>query len=128
MPVFALANAGVALNSNFISDLTNPISFGIIAGLFIGKQIGIAVFTWISVKLKIASLPYGISWKQIYASGILAGVGFTMSLFIANLAFSSEEFLTISKVGILSASLLSGFIGFFILRRSLAREAIVEKV
>ena len=126
MPVFALANAGVIITGNFISELTDPVSIGIFTGLFIGKQVGISVFTWLSVKLKIASLPFGITWKQIYSAGILAGIGFTMSLFIANLAFTSEELLTISKVGILTASLLSGFIGFFILRKSLSNN--IEKV
>lgn len=125
MPVFALANAGVVIGGNFISELTDPVSFGIITGLFIGKQLGISVFTWLSVKSKIASLPFGVNWKQIYSAGILAGIGFTMSLFIANLAFTSEEFLTISKVGILTASLLSGLIGFFALSRSLTNK--VEK-
>ena len=120
MPVFALANAGVIITENFISELTDPVSFGIVTGLFIGKQLGISAFTWLSVKLKLASLPFGVTWKQIYSAGILAGIGFTMSLFIANLAFTSEELLTISKVGILTASLLSGFIGFFILRKSLS--------
>ena len=126
MPVFALANAGVIITGNFISELTDPVSFGIVTGLFIGKQLGISAFTWLSVKLKIASLPFSVTWKQIYSAGILAGIGFTMSLFIANLAFTSEELLTISKVGILTASLLSGFIGFFILRKSLSNN--IEKV
>ena len=126
MPVFALANAGVIITENFISELTDPVSFGIVTGLFIGKQLGISAFTWLSVKLKLASLPFSVTWKQIYSAGILAGIGFTMSLFIANLAFTSEELLTISKVGILTASLLSGFIGFFILRKSLSNN--IEKV
>ena len=126
MPVFALANAGVIITGNFISELTDPVSFGIVTGLFIGKQLGISAFTWLSVKLKLASLPFSVTWKQIYSAGILAGIGFTMSLFIANLAFTSEELLTISKVGILTASLLSGFIGFFILRKSLSNN--IEKV
>ena len=128
MPVFALANAGVVISGNFISELIDPVSFGITTGLFIGKQLGISVFAWLSVKSKIASLPFGVTWKQIYAGGILAGIGFTMSLFIANLAFTSEELLTISKVGILTASLLSGLIGFFILKRSLNGEIDTEKV
>lgn len=119
MPVFALANAGVAVGDNFFTALANPISLGIIAGLFFGKQIGIFIFTWLSVKLKIASPPAGVNWKQIYSAGILAGIGFTMSLFIANLAFSNVELLNISKVGILIASLISGLIGFFILKKSL---------
>ncbi|HKI77486.1 MAG TPA: Na+/H+ antiporter NhaA [Ignavibacteriaceae bacterium] len=123
MPVFALANAGVLLGENFFSSLTNSISDGIIFGLFFGKQIGIFLFTWLAVKFKIASAPAGVTWKQIYAAGILAGIGFTMSLFIANLAFSSEELLDISKVGILVASLLSGVIGYFVLKASLNKNS-----
>ena len=126
MPVFAFANAGVIISGDFVSELINPVSFGIATGLFIGKQLGISMFTWLSVKLKIASLPFGVNWKQIYSAGILAGIGFTMSLFIANLAFTSEELLTISKVGILTASLLSGLIGFFALKGSLVEKE--EKV
>lgn len=119
MPVFALANAGVTLGADFITALANPISEGIIVGLFFGKQIGIFIFTWLAVKLKIASMPSGISWKQIYSAGILAGVGFTMSLFIANLAFPGNELLNISKVGILVASILSGVVGYIMLKKSL---------
>jgi NhaA family Na+:H+ antiporter len=126
MPIFALANAGVIISDNFLEELTDPVSIGIVAGLFLGKQLGISTFTWLSVKLKFATLPFGVTWKQIYSAGILAGIGFTMSLFIANLTFTSEQLLTISKVGILTASLLSGLIGFIILRKSLTNK--VEKV
>lgn len=128
MPVFALANAGVTLGDDFITALANPISEGIIVGLFFGKQIGIFIFSWMSVKLKIASVPQGVNWKQIYAAGILAGIGFTMSLFIANLAFTSEEMLDISKVGILSASFLSGIVGFLILKKTLKPSPGMENV
>ena len=126
MPAFAFANAGVIISGNFLEELTNPVSIGIVTGLFLGKQVGISAFSWLSVKLKFASLPIGVTWKQIYSGGILAGIGFTMSLFIANLAFNSEQLLTISKVGILTASLLSGLIGFIILRKSLTNK--VKKV
>lgn len=119
MPVFALANAGVTIGEDFITSLTNPISIGIITGLFFGKQIGIFIFSWIAIKLKIAIKPKDVGWAKIYAAGILAGIGFTMSLFIANLAFSEASLLDTSKVGILSASLISGVIGFFVLKRSL---------
>jgi NhaA family Na+:H+ antiporter len=122
MPAFAFANAGVIISGNFLEELTNPVSIGIVTGLFLGKQVGISAFSWLSVKLKFASLPIGVTWKQIYSGGILAGIGFTMSLFIANLAFNSEQLLTISKVGILTASLLSGLIGFIILRKSLTNK------
>ena len=119
MPVFALANAGVTIGDGLIQALTNPISLGIVLGLFIGKQIGIFSFSYLAVKLKFASEPEGVSWKKIYAASVLAGIGFTMSLFIANLAFNSPELLNISKVGILTGSLLSGIVGFIILRSTL---------
>ncbi len=119
MPVFALANAGVTISDGFVSALTSPVSIGIVLGLFIGKQIGIFSFSYLAVKLKLAAEPEGVSWMKIYAASILAGIGFTMSLFIANLAFSSPDLLNISKVGILSGSLLSGIIGFIILKSAL---------
>ena len=122
MPVFALANAGVSIGDGFVLALTNPVSIGIVLGLFIGKQIGIFSFSYIAVKLKIAAEPEGVSWKKIYAASVLAGIGFTMSLFIANLAFSSQEILNISKVGILSGSLLSGIVGFIILKSALSKK------
>jgi NhaA family Na+:H+ antiporter len=122
MPVFALANAGVTIGSALTSALTNPVSIGIILGLFLGKQIGIFSFSYLAVKLKLASEPEGVSWKKIYAASVLAGIGFTMSLFIANLAFNSPELLNISKVGILAGSLLSGVVGFIILKSALSKK------
>jgi NhaA family Na+:H+ antiporter len=122
MPVFALANAGVTIGSGLTSALTHPVSIGIILGLFIGKQIGIFGFSYLAVKLKLASEPEGVSWKKIYAASVLAGIGFTMSLFIANLAFNSPELLNISKVGILAGSLLSGIVGFIILKSALSKK------
>lgn len=119
MPVFALANAGVTIGSGLTSALSNPVSIGIILGLFFGKQIGIFSFSYLAVKLKLASEPEGVSWKKIYAASVLTGIGFTMSLFIANLAFNSPELLNISKVGILTGSLLSGIVGFIILKLAL---------
>lgn len=122
MPVFALANAGVTIGSGLSSALTHPVSIGIILGLFLGKQIGIFGFSYLAVKLKLASEPEGVSWKKIYAASVLAGIGFTMSLFIANLAFNSPELLNISKVGILTGSLLSGIVGFIILKSALSKK------
>lgn len=119
MPIFALANAGVSIGGDFSSSLTNYVSIGIVLGLFIGKQIGIFSFSYLAVKFKLASQPEGVSWKKIYAAAILGGIGFTMSLFIANLAFNSEELLNTAKVGILSGSLISGIIGFIILKSAL---------
>ena len=125
MPVFALANAGVPLQEDFFESLVNEVSIGIIAGLFIGKQIGIFFFSWLAVKMNIASLPSKVNWRHIYGAGILAGIGFTMSLFITNLAFTSEELTNIAKVGILAASLLSGVVGYMVLR--FAREKRISK-
>ncbi len=116
MPVFALANAGVQITDSFFESLTNSVTLGITAGLFFGKQLGIFLFSWVSVKLKIAKKPDNIGWKHIYGAAILAGIGFTMSLFISNLAFINEELNNIAKVGILVASLLSGVIGFLFLK------------
>ena len=112
VPVFALANAGVNISAGFSDALTDRISLGIIAGLVGGKQIGITLFAWLAVKAGLAALPGDIAWKDIYAAGWLGGIGFTMSLFIANLAFDETSFLTVSKVGILTASLIAGGVGW----------------
>ena len=116
MPVFALANAGVALTGG--SGMTSKVTLGIIIGLFVGKQIGVTLFAWLSVKLGWAELPTGISWKQIYGVSLLCGIGFTMSLFIANLAFVDAAILDNAKIGILAASVLSGLVGWIVLSRS----------
>ncbi|MFZ0454929.1 MAG: Na+/H+ antiporter NhaA [Ignavibacteriaceae bacterium] len=115
MPLFALANAGVAIGEGLIESLLSPISTGIVAGLFIGKQAGIFLFSWLSIKFGLSSKPEGVNWKSLYGGGILAGIGFTMSLFITNLAFTNNELIETSKVGILLASLISAIIGYYIL-------------
>lgn len=119
IPLFAFANAGLDIGKDIISSVTNPISIGIIFGLFLGKQLGIFSFSWLAVKLGLASKPEEVSWIKIYSASILGGIGFTMSLFIANLAFGESEFLDISKAGILAGSLISGVIGFILLKYSL---------
>ena len=116
MPVFALANAGIALGGDFLSLLGHPISLGITAGLLIGKQVGITAFVWLAVRTNLAELPQGVSWGQIYGASWLAGIGFTMSLFIAGLAFGDLSALGSAKFGILTASLIAGVVGWFILR------------
>ena len=121
MPVFALANAGVEIGSGFISSLSQPVSLGIILGLFFGKQIGVFGFSFLAVKLNLASKPEGVGWNKIYAASLLAGVGFTMSLFIGNLAFESVELLNNAKAGILVASLISGIVGYVILKLALKK-------
>jgi len=119
IPIFALANAGVTLAGlDILNALFSPISLGIIIGLFIGKQVGIFAFSFLAVKMKFASLPEGVNWKNLYGAGILAGIGFTMSLFIAGLAFADPALLDLSKIGVLTGSLLSGIFGYFYLKTS----------
>jgi len=111
LPVFALSNAGVHIDGNITDLLVHPISLGIIAGLVLGKWIGISLLSWLVVKLKFASLPEGMNWNQIRGVAFLAGIGFTMSMFISDLAFKDEEFKQIAKVGIMAASVISAIIG-----------------
>jgi NhaA family Na+:H+ antiporter len=113
MPVFALANAGVALTGGV--NLTSPVTLGIILGLFLGKQVGVTLFAWVSVKLGWAELPAGVTWRQVYGVSLLCGIGFTMSLFIANLAFAEAVLLDGAKLGILTASVVSGIAGWLLL-------------
>lgn len=111
MPVFALANAGVVLDASAFSNITHPVGLGIIIGLVFGKQIGITVFSWIAVKIGVAKLPEHVRWIQVYGLSCLGGIGFTMSLFVAGLAFGESELLAIAKLGILIASIFSAVIG-----------------
>ena len=111
LPVFALSNAGVHIDGKVIDMLVHPISIGIICGLILGKFIGISLFSRLVVKFKFATLPEGVTWNQIYGVAFLAGIGFTMSMFISDLAFKDESFKQIAKVGIMTASLLSAIIG-----------------
>jgi len=123
MPLFAFANAGIPLNGDLAGALTGSVSLGIIAGLFLGKQIGITLFTYIAVKLKLGSLPEDVNWTQIYGLACLAGVGFTMSLFISHLAFSDPELIQQSKIGIIAGSLISGIMGYLVLNIAAKRKA-----
>jgi NhaA family Na+:H+ antiporter len=112
VPVFALANAGVVLSGNLLEALTQPVSLGIILGLLLGKSLGITLFSWLAVKIGVADLPYGVGWPQLFAASWLAGIGFTMSLFIANSAFEQPALLALAKMDILVASALAAVIGF----------------
>lgn len=116
MPVFALANAGVPLRGDPATVLGEPISLGVIAGLVLGKPLGITAAAWLAVRLGLAAVPAGVGWRAVHAVGWLAGIGFTMSIFIAGLAFASEEALTAAKLGILAASLVAGTLGYLLLR------------
>jgi len=111
LPIFALSNAGVHIEGSFIQMLIHPISLGIIAGLVLGKFVGISLFSHLMVWAKISILPEGVSWKQLYGVAFLAGIGFTMSMFISDLAFTDEEYRQIAKVGIMAASVISAIIG-----------------
>jgi NhaA family Na+:H+ antiporter len=117
MPVFALANAGVVLGAGAARTLADPISIGVICGLVLGKPIGIVLFSWLATRSGIAAMLDGVSWRQIVAVGMLGGIGFTMSLFIANLAFGDTPALETAKVGILVASVVSGVAGVVVLTK-----------
>ena len=116
MPLFALANAGVALGSGAVAALTQPVTLGILAGLVLGKPLGISLATWVAVRLGLTHLPAGTTWRQIIGVACLGGIGFTMSLFIAGLAFGEGDLLAMAKIGILAASVLAGVAGWLILR------------
>jgi Na+:H+ antiporter, NhaA family len=116
MPIFALANAGVTLGGGLVEALVSPVALGIVAGLVLGKQLGITLFAWLAVKLGVSELPVGINWRHVYGGGWLGGIGFTMSLFITDLAFSNGSLVDAAKLGILAASLIAGVIGWAILR------------
>ena len=111
LPVFALANAGVALGAGASAALASGVTAGVVLGLVVGKQVGVLAFAWLAVRLGIAELPRGIGWGHIHAAACLCGIGFTMSLFIGGLAFGDPALLDQAKVGILAASLLSGVLG-----------------
>ena len=112
LPLFALANAGVSVHGIDVgATLTSSAVLGIVVGLFVGKTVGISISAWIAVKLRIADLPTGVSWPQVIGVGTLGGIGFTMALFVATLAFDDPAMVDTAKIGILSASILSGVVG-----------------
>ena len=116
MPIFAFANAGVSLMGLSLSSLLEPVPLGILLGLFIGKQVGVMVSSYLAVKLGAAQMPDNSSWLSLYGVSILTGVGFTMSLFVGNLAFAgSIHYMDGVKIGVLSGSLLSTIFGYFVL-------------
>jgi NhaA family Na+:H+ antiporter len=118
MPVFALSNAGVELSGQLLSTVLHPVSLGIILGLLLGKQIGILLFSWLAVRTGIGSLPTSVRWLHVYGTSLLGGIGFTMSLFIAVLAFGEGHLLSIAKIGVLVASGLAGTAGWMVLRKT----------
>ena len=116
MPLFAFANAGVSLDGLSLSSLLDKVPLGIVMGLFLGKQIGVFLFSFISIKLKIAQMPNNSNWPNFYGVGILTGIGFTMSLFVGNLAFVENiQYMDGVKIGVLTGSLLSTLAGYFLI-------------
>ena len=120
LPLFAFANAGVTLAGSNLDNVFNPITLGIAAGLFVGKQLGIFGICWLTIKAGLAKLPEGASWVQLYGVTLLCGIGFTMSLFIGTLAFEDQplQYQTSVKVGVLMGSIISALVGAFILAKS----------
>lgn len=116
MPIFAFANAGVSLDGLSLTSLLEPVPLGILLGLFVGKQVGVMVVSFIAVKFGVAQMPDKSSWLSLYGVSILTGVGFTMSLFVGNLAFAENiQYIDGVKIGVLAGSLLSTVFGYFIL-------------
>ena len=116
MPLFAFANAGVSLEGLSFASLLDKVPLGIVLGLFVGKQLGVFVFSHVSIKLKIAQMPNDTSWYNFYGVGVLTGIGFTMSLFVGNLAFAENmQYMDGVKIGVLTGSLLSTLFGYFLI-------------
>jgi NhaA family Na+:H+ antiporter len=119
LPLFALSNAGVRfVGGDFAAAISTPIALGVLLGLVIGKPVGITLMSFLAVKLRVADLPAGVGWPQLVGAGILGGIGFTMSLFVASLAFRGTEQIAEAKMAILLASLVAGVAGFLVLRFS----------
>jgi NhaA family Na+:H+ antiporter len=118
MPIFALANAGLALGGGASAAARSPIAWGILLGLVLGKPIGITAASYLAVRARAADLPANVGWRHIHGAGWLGGIGFTMSLFVANLAFGAPATLDVAKIGVLFASVTAGLVGFFMLRRT----------
>ena len=116
MPIFALANAHIPVNAELMQSLGSPVTLGVIAGLLLGKPVGIVAFCWIAVKIGAASLPPGISWRQILGVALIGGIGLTVSIFITDLAFDDRALVLQAKLGIFVASIIAGASGYFILR------------
>jgi Na+:H+ antiporter, NhaA family len=115
LPLFAFANAGLSFSKISLATFLHPLPLGIIVGLFLGKQLGIFGASWLAVKTKLAKLPYQVSWWHIYGTALICGIGFTMSLFIASLAFGDNELTVLVRLGVFTGSILSGIAGYSIL-------------
>jgi NhaA family Na+:H+ antiporter len=118
LPIFAFANSGIPFSSMSMEALSHPVPLGIAAGLFFGNQIGVFGFSWVAIKLGLSKLPEGVNWLQLYGVSLLCGIGFTMSLFVGSLAFeqAGASHTIDERVGIVLGSLLSGILGYVLLR------------
>lgn len=123
LPIFAIANTAILIEGSWDSALGEPFALGILLGLIVGKPLGIGLFSYLSVKLKLCKLPEQTNWKQLFSMGILGGVGFTMSIFISMLAFDDKTIIDESKLMIMLASLVAGIIGYITLRNVLKNES-----
>jgi NhaA family Na+:H+ antiporter len=123
LPLFALFNAGIVIDYGIVKALTNTVGLGVLLGLLVGKQVGIMVACWIVVRLRLAEIPPGVTWGGIHGAAILAGIGFTMAIFIADLAIPDPQLLGFSKVGVLAASAVCGSLGYGLLRMTLPKTA-----
>jgi Na+:H+ antiporter, NhaA family len=130
LPMFAFANAGVSITRLSISDALHPIPLGIVAGLLFGKQIGIMGFSWVATRLRIAALPEDVDWWQLYGTALLCGIGFTMSLFIASLAFEQGgdiAHMGLERLGILIGTLISGLCGYVVLHTATGKRVAAHR-
>ena len=119
VPLFALANAGIPLSSQALSDAaSSPITYGVVVGLVVGKLVGVTLFTWLAARLRIGVLPVGARWRDVVGVAALAGIGFTVSIFVAGLAFDDTGLQNEAKVGILAASAIAAAAGSFLLFRA----------
>lgn len=123
LPVFALANTSILLEAGFLSSLGGTVSIGIMAGLLIGKPVGIFLFSFISTKARISSMPADLNWHYVLGAGILGGIGFTMSIFISLLAFENEHLINQAKISVMLISVVAGIVGFFYLKKALKSPA-----
>ena len=126
LPIFAFANAGVSLAGLQIADLMAPLALGIAAGLVVGKQVGVFGFMYLATRIGLVKRPAGVTWLQLYGLACLTGIGFTMSLFIGNLAFVDPEQIETVKLGVISGSVVSGLLGYCLLRFASAPDPAVK--
>jgi len=127
LPLFALSNAGVTFAAGAVGDLlTSRLAWGIILGLVVGKPLGIIAFSWLGVRCRLAFLPSYVTWRHVFAVGLLAGIGFTVSIFISSLAFEDSSQLSNAKAAVLCASLVAGLLGYFILAFRAKSDNLIE--